>query len=146
MADGAYGRLGIARFYALVFGIAYIGVALVEVIVGRDGLVLGDGGSINSVIVAFTPIHNAIHWVTGVVVLGSFFAGEGAARSVAKVVGIVFIVVFLLGLLAGAFTMVDVLGYPEGTPSMPISYQIVHAVTAAGATFAGFARPRAATA
>ena len=146
MAARSYGRFGFARFYALVFGIAYIAVALLEVLLGDDGLILGEGGGTNSLILLFEPIHNAIHWLTGIAVLGSFFAGENAARNVAKVVGIVFTIVFLLGLFAGKFTM-DLLGY-EGAPSVPISYQIIHFVTAAGALFAGFARsaPRTATA
>jgi hypothetical protein len=75
MAEGAYGRMGFARTYALIFGIAYIAVALLEVILGD----LEVGGF---VLLDRTTIQNIVHWAVGVVVLGSFFAGEAAARMV----------------------------------------------------------------
>lgn len=140
MEEGAYGKYGIAQTYALIFGIAYIAVALLEVVLGSDGLVIGDGTSIHQVILLVEPVHNAIHWVTGVVVLGSFFAGESAARSAARVVGVVFLLVTIVGLVAGEFTM-GLLGYPDGVTAVPIFYTIVHALTAIGALYAGFAAP-----
>jgi len=83
MAEGAYGKWGIARTYALVFGIAYLGVALLEVILGDKGWVVGG----DTVILGRTTEQNIVHWAVGVAVLGSFFAGEGAARTVARVIG-----------------------------------------------------------
>ncbi|MGH9198347.1 MAG: hypothetical protein ACRD1T_21760, partial [Acidimicrobiia bacterium] len=82
----------IARTYALAFGIAYTAVALLEVILGSGGLKVG-----GQTILMVTVLQNAIHWLVGIAVLGSFFAGETAARNVARVVGIVFVVVTLLG-------------------------------------------------
>jgi hypothetical protein len=129
----------VARVYASVFGIAYLAVALLEVVLGSDGLVIGEGASTNSVILLVEPVHNAVHWLTGLVLLGSSLAGEAAARAVARVVGTAFLALTVVGLIAGEFTM-GLLGY-EGAPAVPISYTIVHAVTAAGGLYAGFALP-----
>ena len=70
-------KLGIVRVYALVFGIAYLAVAALEV-----GLkVFGSGSLVVSghTILKITPAQNAIHWLVGVAVLGSFFAGTAVA-------------------------------------------------------------------
>lgn len=132
MAGG--GRLGIARVYALIFGIAYVSVALLEVALGGSGLRIGD-----TLVLKVTAAQNVIHWAVGLVVLGSFFAGETAARMTARVVGVVFVLVTALGFIAPDFTG-KLLGF-DG--SLPLSYNIVHAVTAAAALFAGFAAERA---
>jgi hypothetical protein len=136
MAEGAYyGKMGFARFYALVFGIAYIGVALLELITGDDGLVIGD-----TVILARTTLQNIVHWAVGVVVLGSFFAGEAAARTVARIVGIVFVALTIYGFVAPE-SLGELLGYGDGV-EIPMSYNIVHLATALLALFAGFAGGR----
>jgi hypothetical protein len=127
-----------ARVYALIFGIGYLAVALVEVVLGSDGLVIGDRASTNSLILLVEPVHNAIHWLTGLVLLGSALAGAAAARAAARVVGVAFLALTVVGLLAGELTM-GLLGY-DGAPAVPISYTLVHAVTAAGGLYAGFAR------
>ena len=57
MAEGAYGKWGIARTYALVFGIAYLGVALLEVILGDKGWVVGG----DTVILGRTTEQNIVH-------------------------------------------------------------------------------------
>jgi predicted permease len=125
---------GIVQMYALVFGIAYLAVAVLEDLFGSSGLKLG-----GTTILQVTLIQNIIHWAVGVAVLGSFFAGENAAKLVARVVGGVFVVVTLLGLLVEPLTG-QLLGFPE---ALPVSYNIVHLVTAAAALFAGFAAQRA---
>lgn len=132
----AYGKWGIARTYALIFGLAYVGVALLEVILGDEGWVTG-----NTVILGRTTEQNAVHWAVGVLVLGSFFAGESAARTVARIVGVVFVVVTVLGVVANDFTG-ELLGFPEDF-GLPVSYNIVHALTAIVALYAGFASSRA---
>ncbi len=134
MATMSSGRLGIARTYALVFGIAYLAVALLEVILGSGGLTVGD-----TVILRVTPVQNAIHWIVGLAVLGSFFAGESAARTVAQAIGIVFVIVTALGFVARDLTG-QLLGF-DGP--LPWTYNIVHLATAAVALFAGFAADRA---
>ncbi len=136
MAEGAYGygKMGIARMYALIFGIAYLAVGLLELLYGNaDPLTIGD-----TVILQGGTIHIVIHLAIGVLVLGSFFAGESAAKSVARVVGIVFLAVTIWNLVA-ADSYADFVGI-EG--ELPIVYTIVHAVTAAGALFAGFSSGR----
>ncbi len=125
---------GIARTYALIFGIAYIAVALLEDIVGSDGLRAG-----SQYILKLTVIQNIIHWAVGIAVIGSFFAGEVAAKMVARVVGIVFLLVTVLGFVARRFTG-DLLGFDA---PLPWVYNIVHLATAAFALFAGFAAERA---
>ncbi|HXF73997.1 MAG TPA: hypothetical protein VNO79_15480 [Actinomycetota bacterium] len=124
MSD-AYGRFGLARTYAMIFGVAYLGVALTEVLT-RDAL---------APVLEFTVAQNAIHWAVGALVLGSFFAGEGAARLVARIVGVVFVLVTALGVLAPR-ALGDLLGYPGG---IPVSYNVVHALTAIAALYAGLA-------
>jgi hypothetical protein len=133
-AIGSQQRIGIARTYALVFGIAYLSVALLEVILGGNGLSVG-----NTVILKVTPVQNAIHWIVGLVVLGSFFSTDAVAKTVARVIGIVFVLVTALGFLARDLTG-QLLGF-DGP--LPWSYNLVHLATAAVALFAGFAAERA---
>ena len=139
MAEGAYGKaygkMGIARFYALVFGIAYIGVAILELFYPEsDPLTIGD-----TVILERTVLQNVVHFAVGIVVLGSFFAGEMAARNVARVIGVVFVILTIYG-FAGPDSLGELLGY-EG--DIPVVYNIIHLATAVLALFAGFAGRRA---
>ena len=132
MAEGTYGKLGMARMYALIFGIAYLLVGLLELFyqVG-DELALGD-----TVIIAGATLHTVIHLAVGVVALGSFFAGEAAAKSVARVIGVVFLIVLALNFLATDF-YATLVGFPDGY-GLPGVYYVAHAMIAAGALFAGF--------
>jgi hypothetical protein len=123
MAEGAYGKLGFARVYALIFGIVYLAVALVEFIVG-DFLFLEP-----------TTIQAVVHLAVGLVVLGSYFAGEAAARTVARIIGIVFVALTVWGFVAPD-SLGNILGY-DG--AIPVAYNIIHLVTALVALFAGFA-------
>jgi hypothetical protein len=125
---------GIVQIYALVFGIAYLGVAILEDAFGSGGLSLG-----GVVVLQVQLVQNAIHWIVGLAVLGSFFAGEDWAKLVARAVGVVFVVVTLVGLFVEPLTG-QLLGFPG---ALPASYNIVHLMTAAAALFAGFAAQRA---
>ena len=125
---------GIVQVYALVFGIAYIAVAVLEDILGGSGLKIG-----GTTILMVTVVQNAIHWVVGLAVLGSFFAGESTAKLVARAVGIVFVLVTILGFFVEPLTG-QLLGFSGG---LPLSYNLVHLLTAAAALFAGFAAQRA---
>ena len=125
---------GIVQMYALVFGIAYLAVAVLENVFGSAGLKIG-----GTTILQVTLVQNIIHYAVGIAVLGSFFAGENAAKMVARIVGSVFVVVTLLGLLVEPLTG-QLLGFPD---ALPMSYNIVHLLTAAAALFAGFAAQRA---
>jgi|SRR5579859_2071455 len=130
-ADRAW---GIVQMYALVFGIAYLGVAILEDALGSSGLSIG-----GAVILQVQLVQNLIHWVVGLAVLGSFFAGENWAKLVARAVGVVFVVVTILGLFVEPLTG-QLLGFPG---ALPASYNVVHLLTAAAALFAGFAAQRA---
>jgi hypothetical protein len=123
-------KMSIVRVYALVFGIAYLGVALLEVILGSQGLHIG-----GQTILRVTPAQNAIHWLVGAAVLGSFFAGNAIAKLVARTVGGVFVLVTVLGFSARNLTG-HLLGFHG---PLPWSYNIVHLATAVAALFAGFA-------
>ena len=134
MAEG-YGKLGIARFYALVFGIAYIGVAILELFYPEtDPLAIAD-----TVVLQRTVLQNVVHFAVGIIVLGSFFAGETAARNVARVIGVVFLALTVYGFVAPD-SLGEVLGYDGDIPAV---YNVIHAVTAVLALFAGFVGRRA---
>jgi hypothetical protein len=134
VADYSYGRMGFARFYALVFGVAYIGVAILELFFPEsDPLVIGD-----TIILQRTVLQNIVHFAVGIVVLGSFFAGESAARTVARIIGVVFVALTIYGLVAPE-SLGELLGYTGGIPTI---YNIIHAATAVLALFAGFVGSR----
>jgi Domain of unknown function (DUF4383) len=135
MSEGAYyGKMGFARFYALVFGVAYIGVAILELFYPADDpLRIGD-----LVILQRTTLQNIIHFAVGIVVLGSFFAGETAARNVARIIGVVFVAITIWGFLSPS-SFGEFLGYDGDIPAV---YNFVHLVTALLALFAGFASSR----
>jgi Domain of unknown function (DUF4383) len=134
VADYSYGRMGFARFYALVFGVAYIGVAILELFFPTsDPLLIGD-----TVILERTVLQNIVHFAIGIVVLGSFFAGEAAARTVARILGVVFLALTIWG-FAAPDSLGDVLGY-DG--DIPMIYNVIHAVSAVVALLAGFAGSR----
>src|SRR5260370_18342234 len=106
---GSSRKLGIVRVYALVVGIAYQAVAALEV-----GLkVFGSGSLVVSghTILKITPAQNAIHWLVGVAVLGSFFPGTAVAKMVARGVGLVFLLVIGPGIFPAPFTA-KLLGFP----------------------------------
>jgi hypothetical protein len=121
--------------YAWIFGIAYLAVALVELITKDDGLLLGD-----TVILAYGALHFIIHLAVGLVVLGSAFAGAGAAKTVARIVGVVFLAVTIWNIVAGD-SYAEFVGLGEGA-ELPVAYTIVHAITAIAALYAGFAGGR----
>jgi hypothetical protein len=135
MSEGAYyGKMGFARFYALVFGVAYIGVAILELFYPADDpLRIGD-----LVILQRTTLQNIVHFAVGIVVLGSFFAGETAARNVARVIGVVFVALTIWGFLSPS-GLGEFLGYDGDIPAV---YNFVHLVTALLALLAGFAGSR----
>jgi hypothetical protein len=68
-------------------------------------------------------------------VLLSFFGSEATARLVARVIGFVFLAITIVGFVAPD-TLGELLGF-DG--DIPTSYNVVHALTAAVALYAGFA-------
>lgn len=161
------GEASPARTFALVFGLAYLSIAIIETVVGgvSDGkltgagwifggglpatpdkgnalnaLVVEKGLDLNQILLLKGGLHNLIHWATGIVLMGAFFAGGLIARTVAQVFGVVYVVVVILGLIAPGFTM-NLIGYNlDGIPdlSVPIAYTIDHALIAFGGIYAGF--------
>lgn len=130
MAEGTYGSRGVAKMYAMVFGIAYLAVALVELLTKSGGFNLG-----GTAILSYGGLHNVIHFAVGIVVLGSAFGSEATAKSVAKVVGVVFLAVTVWNVVSPA-NYADFVGIGV---ALPVAYTIVHAITAAAALYAGFA-------
>ena len=160
-----------ARNFALLFGLAYLSIAIIEAVVGgvSDGkltgpgwifagglpaapdpanalnaLVVDKGLDLNQVLLLKGSLHNLIHFATGIVLLGAFVAGASIAKQVAKVFGVVYVATTLLGLIAPGFTM-DLLGYDldgVGDLTVPIAYTIDHALIAVGGIYAGFLATR----
>jgi len=121
---------GPARMFVLILGITYLAVAALESYLGATNRQLGSG----EWVLGYGMMHNVVHWLTGLLLVGSYFAGEGSARIVARFVGILFTLVLLLGIFAPGWTG-DLLGH--GGP-LAWSYNAIHALTAVGALVAGF--------
>ncbi len=131
MAEGAYGRMGAARGYALVFGIAYLGVAILELYFPlNDPLTAG-----NVVVLERTLLQNSLHWVIGIVLVGSYFSGEAAARASARIIGVVLLALAIWGFVSPT-SLGRVLGYDGG---IPVVYNVFHAASGAVGVLAGFA-------
>ena len=114
--------MSMAKTYALVFGIAYVAVALLEILFKQVGGLLW-----------FTPVHNGIHWLTGVLGLVAYGMGDKSSKMYAQVFGVVFSIVALLGFFAPSF-LAQVLGYPVN-----LFYNLVHTATGALGLYIGFA-------
>ena len=91
-----------ARGFAWVFGLVFLGVGIYGFMVtgfddavSREGeaiLAFGDfaGFSVN-------PLHNVVHSVVGLALLGGAVASAGAARAVVLLVSVVYLVVGVVG-------------------------------------------------
>lgn len=161
------GELTPARTFAGVFGLAYLSIFIIEQVVGgiSDGALTGPGWifagglpvapdeanalnaivvdkgvDLNQILLLKAGLHNLIHLATGVVLLGAFVAGAGAAKIAAQAFGVIYVIVTILGLIAPSFTM-DLIGYDltDGPDlSVPISYTIDHGLIAIAGVYAGF--------
>lgn len=124
-------RIGPARMFATVFGIAYLGVALTEVVLG----LMGSTWMVNGVhILSFALMHNIVHWVTGIVLLSALGFGRWPTKLASRTVGFVFSAVFILGLLTPAL-MGNIMGHGD---SVPMAYNMIHLATGALGLLAGF--------
>ncbi len=135
MAERIREPVGPGRLFAIVLGIVYLAVAVAEVTLGVNDrqLLMGD-----YVLLQNAPVQNAIHWVAAIVVLASFFGGEYAAKVMARLTGMFFLVVSVVGVAARAYAG-ELAGF-DG--SLPWSYNLLHLATAAAALIAGFMAPR----
>jgi hypothetical protein len=114
----------LARSYARFFGVVYVLVALIELFAKNVGNTL-----------VFTPVHNVVHWATGVIgLIVGYAAGGKNSRTYAQVFGIVFAIVTVLGLFAPDF-LATIIGYRVNW-----LYHLVHAATAIGGLWAGFSK------
>jgi hypothetical protein len=119
--------MGPARTFCLVFGVAFLLVALIESVMGtwRAG---------NVILADFTLTQNIIHWITGLALLGAYFAPEYVAKGFARTFGIIYILVALLGIAARTWTG-QLVGY-EGP--LPWIYNLEHAALGIFGLIAGF--------
>lgn len=135
MGEGSFGRgtyapLSAARVYALVFGVAYLGVAILELFFPLDEPLTAGG----AILLQRTTLHNVFHFAVGVAVLGAYFAGEAPARMAARITGVLFLALAIWGFAAPG-SLGSFLGYPQ---AFPTAYNLIHAVTAVPALLAGF--------
>jgi hypothetical protein len=116
----------IVRSYARFFGVVFTLVALVELL----NKSVGD-------LIVFTPVHNIIHWVVGLLGLIVGFGSGRGAKSYAQVFGIVFAIITILGLFAPDF-LATIIG-----SRVNWFYNALDAVVAIGGLWTGFARKTA---
>lgn len=114
-----------ARTYALVFGLVYIVVALIEFLFQPQSLSF----------FFYTPVHATVHALAGILGLVAYWQGEALAKLYAQVFGVVFFVVFLLGVIPATRDgfLNAVLGYP-----INLFYNVVHLATGVFGIYAGF--------
>jgi Domain of unknown function (DUF4383) len=117
---------GLARVFALAFGVLYVSVALTEIIT-QDTL---------TPILEYSAPVNAIHWAIGVLLLIAAVAGERISRLAARVLG-VGLAVATVWLLLSRGSFEELLDYPQPHP-LPGSYIALYGVTAIIALVAGF--------
>ena len=115
-----------ARMFALIFGIVYVLVALLEVVMFHDA-------PVDTQFLFYNQMHNLVHWVAGILGLLAYFGGESLSRLYAQIFGIVFFLVAILGFIPGQPILADVLGYP-----VTMLYNFVHLLTGVFGIWAGF--------
>lgn len=95
---------------ALVFG----AVLTLVGILGFSGILVTEGDPNTLIIFGISPLHNAVHLLTGVVGLAAGLAAGGSySEDYNKYLGLVYILVFVVGVIAvvGSITVVvDLLG------------------------------------
>lgn len=117
-----------AKSFALYFGVIYVVVALLELLFKQ--FMLG-----NFHVLHYTPLHNVIHWATGLLGLGAAMYLNGKyAKLYAQVFGVVFSLVAVMGLLAPA-VLASLLAYPVN-----VVYNLVHIATGVGGLYTGFGK------
>ena len=118
------------RSVALVLGVALASVTAAELLVGE----WSPGGV---TVLDRTTKGNLLHWVLALALLGSFFVGGSASRTACRIAGLLLAALTIWGLLS-AVSLGGVLGYPG---EVPVSYQVIHVVTALAALTSGFRAP-----
>lgn len=124
-------RVAVARLYTFLFGLAYLVIAFLEVLLGE--LKIG-----KTVLLDMRGLQNFVHWSVGILVFTAYLAGDLASKALARVIGLVFAGITVWGYVAPD-SLGNLLGY-EG--KIPPAYNVIHLVTAALGLFAGFAATR----
>lgn len=122
-------RRGPLRRFVLTLGIIFVVLALLENILGSVQV----GGA--TLFLSSTWV-NALHWLTGIAMLGIYFAGERASAMGARVVGIFYALLAVAGIVFRTYT--GGLGGFDG--SLPWAYTIIHGATALACLIAGYMR------
>lgn len=117
------------RAVALGVGLVYAAATVIELSTGE----LAFGGA---TLLDRTTKSNLLHWAVALGLLGSYFAGVRPSSVACKVVGVVFVLLTGWGLLS-VTSLGTFLGYSDG---VPVSYQVLHALTAAFCLAGGFMR------
>lgn len=130
-ATGVGGGDGLQGNVALLFGIV---LTLVGVL-GFAGILVNDG---ELLIFGISPLHNAVHLLTGIAGLGAGFAAGGAySRDYNKYLGLVYLLVFVVGLvavLANITLVVDLLGLNMADNFLHLAIGVVLAAVGFGLT------------
>ena len=114
--------MNLARTYAIVFGVVYA-------LVGILGFFVAPGlASHNLILFPVNGPHNAVHLIAGLAGIGAFMGGR--AVEYGRVMGVVFIVLALVGLVL-----------PDGFGLVPLGGAdvVLHAATGILGLVAGFA-------
>jgi hypothetical protein len=110
-ATGIGGGDGLQGNVAMLFGVV---LTLVGVLGFAGILVTTQDGMQQLLIFGISPLHNAVHLLTGLAGLGAGFAAGGAySRDYNKYLGVVYLLVFVVGLvavLANVGFLVELLG------------------------------------
>jgi hypothetical protein len=126
MENGTNGRRtawGIARVAALVLGVVFVAVALIELIT-QDTL---------TPVLEYSAPLNAIHWAIGVLLLIACVAGERVSRAVVLAVGVMLAAATVMFLLdRTAFEALLDYPYPDLHP-LPSSYIVFYGASAVAA-------------
>lgn len=130
-STGIGGGDGLQGNVALLFGVV---LTLVGVL-GFAGILVNDG---ELIIFGISPLHNAVHLLTGLAGLGAGFAAGGAySRDYNKYLGLVYLLVFVVGLvavLANVGLVVDLLGLNMADNVLHLAIGVVLAAVGFGLT------------
>jgi Domain of unknown function (DUF4383) len=111
MATRAAGNRTPAQMFALVFGVVYLLVGIAGFFVtGFDGFASEHGEKL--IIFHVNPLHNIVHILIGVVWIGAA-SSHDSAKSVNVLIGVAYLLTFVLGLFDAKFLAIDGPGDPD---------------------------------
>lgn len=110
------------RGVALALGVAFAMITVVELVAGSWTI-----GQVE--IVQRTTMLNLVHWLVALSALGSFFAGAGPSRMVARFVGLALLLLGAWGFVSPN-TLGSAFGFPGEIPGLYSAYHVAAAVMA----------------